>query len=1140
MIPAMEEEQPTFADRYRLIRRLGQGGMGEVWLAEQTGLRGFRRRVVIKRIIDERRDTEEVVQGFEVEAKLAAQLEHPNIARVEDFGDFEGTPFLAMEYIQGWNLKEMQQRAARIGRLLPPKLVLSVIAEVARSLDYAHRAVGLDGQPLRIVHRDVSPHNIMVTPSGRTKLLDFGIARSEIQKTKTEAGQIKGKIRYLSPEQITGKPLDGRSDQFTLATVLAGCMLGEPLFSGSDQFSVMQSIVRVTLPDLDPNGVWPKPLKTVILKALCKAPSGRFESCAEFAEAIDQILDRHGGPPKSTEIHHWLSELAATTSQPVATTDDIDTRIIAGSEQSSSLSADAAPKPTNSLTELSKSVHLGDWSLEVSGSMNQAKSSLRHHPTYALPFIGRHEEIAAVAKLIRGGAPLITLLGPGGIGKSRVAAQSVLVERAQRPGGITFVDLSDAHDLEAMLVTCSRGLELPLTGTQDANGMIERIGQAMNAMGSSILVLESMEHLVEIGSEAIKRLSTLAPNTCLLITSQRRLGLQMETTFEIGSIPSADGVAIFEAAAQQLRKSYRVDDRERPIVTEIVERLDGLPLAIELAAARVSVLRTSKILDRLSERLNMLKARTKDTHDRQQTLQAAVEWSFRLLSPMERSTMAQCSVFEGGFSLEAAEAVVDLSAFPDAPFVMDLILNLKDRSLLRSEPLADHPDELRFRMFQTIRLYAAQHLGEERYATHERHAEALIERCNPLATRRENEDEMRDFALLEAETQNLLAIADRFDDERGLQALSLTLPVWIVQSPARLKREIEKVRPWASRLKDDLIWLKALYWQIECFDFRHQVDAKMLEQIRPRIRSVIKSKPQGEVLFQMYWLEFYRRRRWAEHIDDPDESRRLMERGKGKGSKVLQAVQHFFIGNVHLLRSETEETIAAFKAARSLFAEARMHRLETRCANIVSSLLIPLHEWAEAEKGIHEVIEVAQSLKDDLEESLARTNLAQVLLATNRYKEAEAENEMAMRRARRLGSKRAINAILWTQILLHFMNDRFDQAAQVMTKAELDDSNEWAAVVRGLLAAKGYGSWSVAQTVQDLRAADSEYPWIMDMDQAIRDIERLTLNDSSEPRAHVVERLEQVCAALDQEQGVDFVLMIRWIKGIIKEQQQQN
>ncbi len=204
------------AGRYQLIEPLGQGGMAEVFLAEQSGPRGFVRQVVLKRMRAHLTKDKSFVLNFEDEARLAALLQHPNIVRTEDFGEHDGQLFMVLEHVHGDDLSCLARVTHGADQALPLNLVLQVGVDIADALEHAHKQVDSSGNPLQVVHRDVSPQNIMVTDKGQGKLLDFGIARASINQEQTKAKEVKGKIAYFSPEQARGGDLDGRCDQFAL------------------------------------------------------------------------------------------------------------------------------------------------------------------------------------------------------------------------------------------------------------------------------------------------------------------------------------------------------------------------------------------------------------------------------------------------------------------------------------------------------------------------------------------------------------------------------------------------------------------------------------------------------------------------------------------------------------------------------------------------------------------------------------------------------------------------------------------------------------------------------------------------------------------------------------------------------------
>ncbi|MDE0881952.1 MAG: serine/threonine-protein kinase [Myxococcota bacterium] len=277
-----------------MIKLLGRGGMAEVWLAEQKGMRGFTRRVVIKQMLHHLAEDREFVRRFEDEARISALINNQNVVRIEDFGEEAGIPFLVMEYIEGDDLVVLSERAHARAETLPLRLILQIGIDIARGLHAVHHLKDFEGNPLNVVHRDVSPQNIMVDLEGRAKLLDFGVARAATNKVKTRVGILKGKIAYFSPEQSHGEPLDGRSDQFALAVVLWELMTGHRLFLGKSDIETLRRVRRGTVPPL---------------KDSCPEISGGLIECMNKALHSDPLLRFANGDALAAHLERNLSEL---------------------------------------------------------------------------------------------------------------------------------------------------------------------------------------------------------------------------------------------------------------------------------------------------------------------------------------------------------------------------------------------------------------------------------------------------------------------------------------------------------------------------------------------------------------------------------------------------------------------------------------------------------------------------------------------------------------------------------------------------------------------------------------------------------------------------------------------------------------
>ncbi|RMH38862.1 MAG: serine/threonine protein kinase, partial [Deltaproteobacteria bacterium] len=289
---------------YEVLYALKTGGMGEVVLARKVGAGGFEKLVAIKTVRTEYRQRDEVRRMFFDEARLVARLQHPAIAQVLDFGDDGGELYLVMEYVQGVRFGWLRDHRP------PPAIAARAVAEALRGLHAAHELTDLAGNPLEVVHRDITPENLMLSFDGQVKVLDFGIALARgRQAPVTEFGTIKGKPPYLSPEQVKCEPLDRRTDIFSAAIVLYELLTGEPLFVADSVYAVARMIEHRDVPPPSAiAGPLPDGLDEAVLQGLAKRREERFQTAEAFARALDAVADRAGG---ESLVEYSRRELAA-------------------------------------------------------------------------------------------------------------------------------------------------------------------------------------------------------------------------------------------------------------------------------------------------------------------------------------------------------------------------------------------------------------------------------------------------------------------------------------------------------------------------------------------------------------------------------------------------------------------------------------------------------------------------------------------------------------------------------------------------------------------------------------------------------------------------------------------------------------
>ena len=645
---------------YRIVGKLGEGGMGEVYRAVDLTLD---RPVAIKLLPPGAAESPEAAERFLREARAASGLSHPNIITVYAVEQAEGRPFMAMELVEGETLRD------RLGRgPIPLPQLIEMGLEVAGALDAAHAA--------RLIHRDIKPSNVILTPRGSVKLLDFGLAKrfapaggvpseATLSGEITTPGTIIGTVAYMSPEQSRGERLDPRTDVFSLGSLLYEAATGRAAFTGPSTIAVLHEIATR---DPDPPSAvhpgLPYSFDLLIARALAKDRERRFASAAELADALRSIRAELTGT------------LPAASSEPKG----------------------AGP---NNL------------------------------PAEVTSFVGRAREVAEVKRLVAAHR-LVTVTGPGGCGKTRLTLRVAADLLTEFRDGVWLTELAGLSDpaLVPQAVAATLGLR------EEAERPIAETLAAYAAPRTLLLLLDNCEHLAAPCAALAAALLQAAPNVRLLATSREPLDVPGESRWPIPPLtaPGAEtpapatadralqyeAVRLFVERARAAQASFALTERNAAAVSEICRELDGIPLAVELAAARANVLPVPEILARLRDRFRLLTGGSRTASARQQTLRATVDWSYELLSPEERTLFGRLSVFAGGFTLEAAEAVCSGDGIDELD-VLDLLARLADRSLIA-------PDEgvagaAHYRMLETLRQYGGEKLAGsgEVSAVQERH-----------------------------------------------------------------------------------------------------------------------------------------------------------------------------------------------------------------------------------------------------------------------------------------------------------------------------------------------------------------------------------------------------------------------------------
>jgi predicted ATPase/predicted Ser/Thr protein kinase len=652
---------------YEVLSPIGRGGMGEVYLAHDTRLG---RNVAVKVLQAPLTSNPDAARRFEQEARAASSLNHPNIVTIYEIGDLRDRRFIAMEFVEGRSL------AAMIGRPMEAATLSKLGVQLARALAVAHAA--------GIVHRDIKPENVIVREDGYLKVLDFGLARLARLPTVEDADAITnpnlllGTPRYMSPEQARGETASEASDVFSLGVVLYELATGRHPFVAARRRATTEAEGESTL---------------ALLHAITSsAATTPLRWVPDLPPALERLLLRM--LDKSAPVRPSAAQVEAELSAPSA-----------GSMDERTPSSGAAGHRTHNL------------------------------PPQRTTLVGRSAEVASVKDLLlRSRVRLLTLTGPGGTGKTRLAIH-VAEELVDQFDGVAFVNLAPIDDPGLVASAVARALGIRESGDLT---LVKAIAEHLRSLGRALLVMDNFEQVSDAGP-LVQELLDACPDLQALVTSRLVLRVYGEQEFPVPPLPLPTpgalfspstlmdyaSVALFVQRAAAGKPDFALTTKNAAAVVEICRRLDGLPLAIELAAARVKILPPADLLTRIDRPLEVLTGGARDLPERQQTLRQTIKWSYDLLSPSEQKLFRRLSVFAGGCTLEGAEAVCN--AIEDLGVdVLDGITALADNSLLVQR--ASDDGELRFVMLETFREYGRERLLEhgEAPSTERAHAAYML------------------------------------------------------------------------------------------------------------------------------------------------------------------------------------------------------------------------------------------------------------------------------------------------------------------------------------------------------------------------------------------------------------------------------
>jgi len=631
---------------------LGRGGMGDVYrgLDSHTG-----QIVAIKALKPETVASDpDVVARFVREGEALRQLNHPNIVKMVDAVEEDGRHYLVIEYVGGGSLRDLldQQRPGIPMPGLPIPRVVEIALEVADALTRAHH--------LGIIHRDLKPSNVLLAEDGTPRLTDFGIAHLAGQPGLTETGLVMGTVGYLSPEACNGETLDVRADIWAFGVMLYEMLAGERPFTGETLIATFAAILTQPVPDLSqrcPNV--PDALADLVYRMLEKDRHQRIPSVRLVGAELEAILAGVSGPPPGLSV----VEGSAVSYRPLPMT-----------------SRFATPTPP-------------------------AEAPKHNLPAQTTPFVGRESELESLARLLDDpGVRLITILSPGGMGKTRLALEAAAAQLGCFADGVFFVSLAPLRSPENILPTVAEAVNVQFyPGGEPKQQLLGYFRQRQ-----TLLVMDNFEHLLD-GAGIVTEILHAAPRVQVLATSRQKLNLSGETAFIIAGMDfpdwetSADAleysaVQLFMQSARRARPAFELEAGDLRYVSRVCRLVQGMPLGILLAAAWVDMISLQEIATEISQSLDFLETDLRDVPERQRSIRGVFESSWNRLTDAEREAFTKLSVFRGGFTREAAQQVTGVG--------LRTLMALTNKSLLHRRPAG------RYEIHELLRQYAGDKLGE--------------------------------------------------------------------------------------------------------------------------------------------------------------------------------------------------------------------------------------------------------------------------------------------------------------------------------------------------------------------------------------------------------------------------------------------
>ena len=691
---------------YTLLRVLGRGAFGEVWLAERRSSL-LTTQVALKLPLDGSADLDAICEEAQIWLKASG---HPNIVPVIDAEIYDGQVVIASEYVAGGSLSDWLTKHG--GKAPSVEAAVSMMQGILAGLEHLHSN--------QLIHRDLKPDNVLLQ-SSLPRLADFGLTR--VLKPSEHTVNISGTPGYMAPESFRGE-YSAATDIWAAGILLHELLVGSLPYPQQDFHSILLAIASeapITLSDLVLDA-----LRPVLTKALDKPILNRFSSAAEMGAALTRAVI-----PDSTKVPDGLPSPAV---------------------------APSLTRPANNL------------------------------PIQATSFIGRDKEMAEVKTLLSR-THLLTLTGAGGTGKTRLLLQVARDQLEAYSDGVWLVELAPLSDAALVAQAVASVLDI-----REKSGltMPEAVADALKPR-NLLLLLDNCEHVLDAAAVVVDTIQKHCPDVRILASSRESLGIAGEQTYRVPSLslPPAsaratpqvisqyEAVSLFVERALSVQSTFAVTNGNAPALANLCVRLDGIPLALELAAVRVRSLSIEEIDGRLDDRFHLLTRGSRTALPRHQTLRALVDWSYDLLTDQEKVLLSRLSVFAGGWTLAAAEYICAGDPIDEAD-VFDLLTSLVDKSLIAAER---QEQQTRHRLLETVRQYALDRLAENggSAAVRQRHQAFFVTLAEEAELQMRGPDQALWLDRLEKEHDNLRAALSWRADESSLRIAGALWRFWAMR-----------------------------------------------------------------------------------------------------------------------------------------------------------------------------------------------------------------------------------------------------------------------------------------------------------------------------------------------------------------------